>query len=198
MSHRQRARLPRIPLLLMAAVLLGLFITGGSFAFAAQLEDHDPFCASCHTQPETTYVDRSQTASAVDLASVHHQHEGTRCIDCHSGPGLTGRAQTMVQVGAVDLLAYVSRTAQQPAPLRNPIPDANCLKCHTEVTQTRSFNRHFHAFLSRWQAVDSQAASCVGCHSSHTTDGDPSVMFLEQARTTAVSQSCHDARIRGE
>jgi len=195
--RRQRAGLPRISLLLIAAILLGLFITGGSFAFAAQLEDHDPFCASCHTQPETTYVDRGQAASAVDLASVHHQHDATRCIDCHSGPGLTGRAQTIIQVGAVDLLAYVTHTAKQPAQLTIPIADANCLKCHAEVTQTRSFNRHFHAFLARWQAVDPKAATCVDCHSAHTTDGDPTATFLQQARTEAVCQSCHAVRDRG-
>lgn len=189
---RQKLIGRRVPLLLGAA-LLGLFVMGGGYAFAAHLEESDPFCSSCHTQPETTYVDRSQAAPPVDLASAHHLNEGTHCIDCHSGPGVTGRAATMVQVGAVDLIAYVTHTAKQPAPLTVPIADANCLKCHAEVPQTRNFRRHFHAFLPRWQALESQAATCVDCHSSHTTDGDPSAIFLEQSRTTAVCQSCHRA-----
>lgn len=51
----------RSPLL---AVLLGLFVLGvvfavGGFAFAASQETNDSFCASCHTQPESTFVQRS-------------------------------------------------------------------------------------------------------------------------------------------
>jgi nitrate/TMAO reductase-like tetraheme cytochrome c subunit len=53
---------------------------------------HDQFCASCHTQPESIFFQRSTGALAVDLASFHTTQK-TRCIDCHSGPGLFGRMQ---------------------------------------------------------------------------------------------------------
>jgi predicted CXXCH cytochrome family protein len=62
---------------------------------------------------------------------------------------------------------------------------------------TRDFNRHFHAFLPRWQAIDANAARCVDCHTSHTTDGDPGLTFLNQQKTTAVCSRCHQTAGRG-
>ncbi|MEJ2563466.1 MAG: hypothetical protein P8Z42_12365, partial [Anaerolineales bacterium] len=77
----------------MAGILvLGFVLAASGFAFAASKESHDPFCASCHTQPESTFFERSLDVEAVDLASFHTQ-ETTRCIDCHSGPGVLGRMQ---------------------------------------------------------------------------------------------------------
>ena len=178
----------RIPLL----VLGGLLLLGSGFLFgAAQMENRDSFCASCHSEPETTYVDRTQAAAPVDLASQHHV-KAARCIDCHSGPCVTGRIGAEMQ-GATDLVAWVTKTARQPAVLTNPIHDQNCIKCHADVPNTTDFQRHFHAFLSRWQAMDSQAATCVDCHTAHTTDGQASLTFLNEQRAVAVCQRCHAA-----
>jgi predicted CXXCH cytochrome family protein len=174
----------------LAAVLL---VAGGGFGTAAALEEHDGFCAACHSQPETAFFQRTQVG-AVDLASQHHTSWATRCIDCHSGPGLTGRISAMT-LGARDLAAFVSHTDQQPAPLTVPIGDANCLKCHADVPATRDFNRHFHAFLARWQSLDPKAAGCMDCHAAHTTDGDPGLAFLQQERTQQICDSCHRANV---
>ncbi len=176
------------------AALAGvLLFAGGGFTTAATLEERDSFCASCHSQPESTFYDRTQ-AAAVDLASKHHASWATRCIDCHAGPNLTGRVSAMT-LGARDLAAFVTHTDQQPAQLTVPISDANCLKCHADVLNTRSFNRHFHAFLARWQTLDPNAATCVSCHSSHSTDGDPTLIFLQTQRAQQVCDSCHQANI---
>src|SRR5947209_2914979 len=176
------------------AALAGLVLfAGGGFATGATLEARDSFCASCHTQPEGTYYQRTQ-ADVVDLASKHHAAWATRCIDCHSGPGLTGRVGAMA-VGARDLAAFFTHTDQQPATLTVPIGDANCLKCHAGVPDTRDFNQHFHAFLARWQARDANAGTCVSCHSAHSTAGDASQAFLDQQRTSQVCDSCHQANI---
>ncbi len=187
---RRRRRFPvRTPVLLgiLALILLApTAVMGVSF----QLEDSDSFCASCHSQPEATYYQRS-LASPVDLATVHRQKDGTRCIDCHAGSGLNGRIGAFL-VGSGDLLRWVTRTARQPAPIVYPIRDDNCLKCHAATPATQDFNRHFHAFLARWQAIDSTAAGCVDCHTAHTTDGDPTIGYLQQQRTVAVCQRCHD------
>lgn len=191
MARRYRRPRPRFrfnfawPLLLAGVALL---VSGASYVTAAHLEENDGFCASCHTEPETTFFARSQ-ASAVDLASYHHG-EGTRCIDCHAGPGFTGRVGAMT-LGAGDLLAFVTGRAQQPAPLTVPIGDANCLKCHADVPATPDFDFHFHAFLARWQARDPQAATCVSCHAGHNTAGEAGLMYLERNPTEAVCQACH-------
>jgi nitrate/TMAO reductase-like tetraheme cytochrome c subunit len=65
-------------------VALGVILAAGGFTFAASQETHDAFCASCHTQPESTFYQRSTAAQPMDLASYHTAQQ-TRCIDCHSG-----------------------------------------------------------------------------------------------------------------
>jgi predicted CXXCH cytochrome family protein len=168
---------------------LGLAVSG--MVYAAQLEGSDAFCASCHSQPESQYFDRSQASTPVDLASFHRE-KATNCIDCHSGRGVTGRIGAFM-VGGHDLIAFVTHTDTQPAPLTVPIGDSNCLKCHADVVQTRDFNRHFHAFLPQWQAQDPHAATCVSCHSAHTTAGTADLMYLVENPTTQVCQTCHQS-----
>jgi len=176
----------RMPLFALLGILV---LSGGGLTTAAHFEENDAFCASCHSEPETTFYDRTQAASAVDLASAHHA-EGTRCIDCHSGNGTMGRLNAMT-VGAGDLLAYVSGTAQQPAPLTVPIADENCLKCHADVPNTQDFQRHFHYFLSKWQELDKKAGTCVSCHAGHTTEGTAQQIFMTQTQVQPVCKACH-------
>jgi hypothetical protein len=183
-----RRRLPLIPII-GGLVLLSALLAAGGFAFAATQEQHDAFCASCHSQPESTFYQRSQGAQPVDLASAHTPKNVT-CINCHSGVGVTGRMSAEL-MGARNAALWYTGRAAQPAPLTFPIGDANCLKCHQEVTGSRSQNNHFHYFLARWQAIDPKAATCVSCHGGHTTDGTADIMFLNQATAEAVCQACH-------
>jgi len=180
-----------ILLTLGGLVLLGILLTVGGFTFAAVQEQRDPFCASCHTQPESTFFQRASAAQAVDLASAHTPKD-TRCINCHSGPGLTGRVNAEL-LGAHNALLWYTGKAVQPAKLTSPIGDENCLKCHQEVTGQRARNNHFHGFLARWQANDLRAGTCVSCHSGHATDGDSQTQFLNVARTEQVCSACHQA-----
>jgi hypothetical protein len=188
-----------IPVLIPIAVLIVLLASSG-FAFAAVQESRDIFCASCHTQPESTYYQRSldiqsQNAQPVDLASMH-QTKATRCIDCHSGAGLFGRLSAEM-LGARNAALFYSGRAVQPAKLTVPIGDNNCLKCHQVVTGQTTRDNHFHGFLSRWQAADANAAGCVSCHGGHTTDGTPDTGFMNTQTVTAVCEACH-AVLQGE
>lgn len=195
MPKKKKAQKRRLPVFMPAVLIpLGLLVllTAGGFTFAATQEQHDSFCASCHTQPESTFYQRSVDSQPVDLASAHTAKE-TRCIDCHSGAGLTGRVSAEL-MGARNASAWLTHTAVQPAPVTVPISDVNCLKCHQEVTAQRpDENNHFHVFLGRWQAVDPNAASCVSCHSGHATNGEAQIAFLNRAQTTQVCQACHQA-----
>jgi predicted CXXCH cytochrome family protein len=192
-SRRQKKRAsPRALLALLAPVLIvgaGIVAAGGAFAFGAYQEEHDPFCASCHTQPESTFFQRSTGAQAVDLASAHTVQK-IKCIDCHSGAGTLGRVAAEM-MGAHNAYLYFTGQAVQPAPLTHPIADENCLKCHTQVTTQRTQNNHFHFFLSRWQANDPNAGTCVSCHGGHSTDGSADLMYLNQQQTEQVCAACH-------
>ncbi len=193
---RPKRRWPKLVIAIIA-IIAGLgILSAASAATAMQLENHDDFCASCHSEPESTFFQRAMASQSTDLASFHTTKD-VRCIDCHSGPGLIPGRISAITLGAKDLLAWISGHATQPAVNTRPIDDANCLKCHAAVTQQRDFNNHFHAFLSRWQAVDQNAATCVSCHQSHTTTGEAQLAFLNRDDTVAVCQKCHQV-LRGE
>jgi NapC/NirT cytochrome c family, N-terminal region/Doubled CXXCH motif (Paired_CXXCH_1) len=196
-------------------VALGVILAASGFTFAASQETHDAFCASCHTQPESTFFQRSTAAQAVDLASYHTAQQ-TRCIDCHSGQGIIGRMQAEV-LGARNALAWYTHTAVQPAPLNFPISDANCLKCHQDVTQQgynpktqmtvpgafggregEGRNNHWHVFLARWQAASSSAGTCTSCHNGHSTQGNPQNGFMIDQTVRDQCDACHQVLRRGE
>jgi predicted CXXCH cytochrome family protein len=193
---------------IIACVIGATFVIIGSFFVATRLEENDAFCASCHSQPETEYFQRTRT-NAVDLASAHANanayapmsdsgvqgggappNKRARCIDCHSGPGVLGRVQS-VGLGARDVLVWVSGQAEQPAAAQHPIQDANCLKCHIEITTKQGFDNHLHRHLARWQTQDADAAMCATCHSSHSTDGNSTIGFLNQQRALNQCAACH-------
>jgi nitrate/TMAO reductase-like tetraheme cytochrome c subunit len=194
--------------ILAGAIALGVVLATAGFAFAAVNETHDSFCASCHTQPESTFYQRSTDAQAVDLASFHTPQK-TRCIDCHSGVGITGRMQAEL-LGAHNALAWYTHTAVQPAKQTVPISDANCLKCHQDVTQRgyvpknpmnlgggggeEAGTNHWHEFLSQWQAISSTAGTCTSCHSGHSTDGSAQTGFENLQTTRDVCNACHQMR----
>ncbi len=208
--------LPWVAALIVVGGLAAVLMVGG-FAFAASQESHDPFCASCHTQPETSYYGRSTAGQAVDMASFH-QPQKVHCIDCHSGKGLTGRISAEL-LGARNALKWYTGTAVQPAVLKYPIGDANCLKCHQDVTQ-RGFTakeqitlpirmgeegeeeghvNHWHEFLARWQTASATAGSCVSCHPGHTTEGTAQAGFMVSATVQNTCDSCHQVlRREGE
>jgi len=171
---------------ILCLVLFGLVIP----MTAMQFENHNSFCASCHTEGEQTFYDRSTASDPVDLASIHDIKGQARCIDCHTGPGIIGRYGGLM-AGSTDLINFFSGHYPQPAALEEPYPDANCLKCHADIFQKQEFNNHFHVFLPRWQAVDKNAATCVSCHLSHDITGDAKIGFLNEQTTTAICQKCH-------
>jgi hypothetical protein len=183
------------------AVFALFLIVGGSFVVVARTEENDAFCASCHTEPEVTYFARAQAVNATDLASAHamlarggdgDHPAAARCIDCHSAPGLMGRV-TAMSLGVRDAIKWFTSAAVQPAVQTTPIGDANCLKCHADAPNDGRFDMHSHRHLARWQQADRNAATCVTCHTSHTTDGNATLGFLQQQRTLAECDRCHVA-----
>jgi len=164
----------------------------GTIFTGTQLENRDSFCASCHTQNEDMYYQRTlSTKTSTDLATFHAAKE-TRCIDCHTDRGITGRMGGLM-AGVSDLYSfYIVRKYPQPAVQDKPIGDGNCLKCHDAVLQKQEFNNHFHVFLPRWQAADSKnAATCVSCHNSHGANGDVAIKYLNEKDTVLICQKCH-------
>lgn len=180
-----------------AALLLGV----GGFSFVAAQEEQDNFCASCHTEPESTYYDRAVAAEKVDLATAHKLDKEIRCIDCHSGIGLVGRVEAQL-MGARNAVMWYTGSATQPAPLTIPIGDDHCVKCHADVT-TKEFDLaersklfgprgHYHSYLDEWQAADPQAtANCTTCHSGHELGANARSTWIVPVSVQNVCESCH-------
>lgn len=176
---------------IIAVPVLFFLLAGGGVAYALRLEESDGFCASCHTEPEVTYVRQASAQPPTTLAAFHTQskRQSVMCIECHSGGGPFGRAQGLTQ-GTQDLVAYMTNHYQAPAVTTSPLGDDACLKCHADVPQRGDFNNHFHRFLAQWQNLDPQAAHCVTCHTAHTTTADAQA-FLQTQTVTAVCDNCH-------
>jgi predicted CXXCH cytochrome family protein len=184
----------------VSGAIVGLAAVGAVLFAATKLEENDAFCASCHTEPETTYVARSVEArfgKPVDLASAHAAvPEAVRCIDCHSDEGARGRLGALM-LGAEDAARWVSGMARQPGITTAPLSDGHCLKCHAPVLTNESFDGHYHRLMPRWRVVAAEQgtpyAGCVGCHSSHTTDGSAQAEYVRQQRAQQVCDQCHRA-----
>src|SRR4051812_33466668 len=102
-------------------VIVGVALFLGGTGAGLALEESDSFCASCHTEPETTYVRQAQvpTGPASDtLAAFHHRldsglltgatgasAEPMKCISCHGGVGPAARLKTLFELGVGDGLA---------------------------------------------------------------------------------------------
>jgi predicted CXXCH cytochrome family protein len=192
-AKKKKTTIPLIVFILAGAALV-LGITG--FSVGASLEEHDSFCASCHTLPETTFYGRATAKTPVDLASFHTTKAG-KCIDCHSGDGVTGRISAEIG-GAFNAMHYYTHTYAPPGKLFAPFNDSDCLKCHaTVVNQQAAQNNHFHVFLTRWQATDPNAGRCTNCHPAHTNDSPADNGFMNDQRTQQVCDACHQVLGRG-
>jgi hypothetical protein len=156
-----------------------------------KVEEQDAFCASCHTEPETAYVQRAQT-TPVDLASYHADKE-VRCILCHSGPGLAGRLSAL-PTAAWDAARFMVGVYHQPARLSAPLPDSSCLQCHGEAVEERGFANHFHSELLADKEPISVA--CAGCHSSHVVASEVEP-FLTRVTLEGQCNACHQERGEG-
>ena len=144
-----------------------------------------PACVKCHVtgyEKDGGFIDNELTPEMA----------GVQCEVCH-GPG-SDHVEIWEEVYPKKTL-----TPEQQGRAQLPIPNVdNCLKCHQQVTQQLDFNNHFHVFLSRWQARDTNAATCVSCHQSHQTNGETQLAFLNRDHTVSVCQSCHRALGEGE
>lgn len=194
---------------------IGCLFIGGGFIFliaslgtvatAVHLENDDEFCASCHTEPESSFVARSQATEPTDLASAHAMYEdAVRCIDCHSGAGAKGRIEALQQ-GAGDLFAYLIDDYHEPAVIENPLGDEPCFKCHIQPSrdnpidindnpQLIASNSHYHQveYTEAWLVKDSNlAGTCGTCHSAHNENTLPALGFRHMPSVNAACDACH-------
>lgn len=200
-----------VPTAILATVL-GLAALAGGVTVAGELEKSNAFCASCHTEPETTYLMRfgdSLNGTALDLASFHFARvksalsppaPNIRCIDCHAGEGVVGRS-TVLSLAAYDALKYYTGTARQPAKTVFPVQNEACMKCHAQqVTKFADqpqvpfiIDNHFHY---KYFQPGAPSVSCVACHVTHRVGSELNQYQFNKV-TIPVCEACHQYEGRG-
>ncbi|HVO42281.1 MAG TPA: NapC/NirT family cytochrome c [Aggregatilineales bacterium] len=159
MSSRRR----RWPVVLAVGFIALIGFGGGGFLGASALEEHDTFCISCHTVPETTYYNHAYialdnpSAQVPDLATQHYllfhnKNENFACIDCHRGDSSLGQRVATLALGARDAGIYaVGR--EDPTTGKSNIseawlPNSACISCHTDTLLTlKGLANHYHTHL---------------------------------------------------
>lgn len=192
---------PKFALIVLATLAL---LAASGLTAAVELETRDAFCASCHTEPESTYYARSLELPA-DLASTHAFIDSgrVRCIDCHSGEGALGRARSLSQ-GAWDLIHYLSGRYAQPAVSTNPVGDPGCVKCHLPRLAANALfvegmiasRSHYHLeeYLQEWMLRRPQLeGSCAFCHVAHSEGASAGDHFSLPADIENGCDTCHSA-----
>ncbi len=195
-AGRRRARLRPLPWVVGAALLAAPM----GWVASDRMERHNDFCNSCHLSPEVPLhrdirVDFDSDPPPT-LAAAHaragagpaHGRRPFRCIDCHGGSGLVGRARVKV-LAAEDAFWYVVGRFEEPRRMSVPLRDADCRKCHASYRPASSSGANaFHALAVHNADLP---VRCVACHSAHERGGNPSAWFLRAAEVRAQCARCH-------
>ncbi|MCC6643055.1 MAG: cytochrome c3 family protein [Deltaproteobacteria bacterium] len=181
----------------LAAVLLA----PAGWLVTDRLESRNDFCNACHIEPGRPLHERIRhdfdARPPADLAAAH-AHAGNRerddgafrCIDCHGGVGLVGRARVKV-LAAKDAFWWAAGRFEEPREMRWPLRDEDCTKCHGSFSAPAADAggaAPFHAIPIH--NVDFEVR-CVACHAAHETGVDPQAHFMDASRLRPLCARCH-------
>jgi len=166
-----------------------------------RLEQNNDFCNSCHLAsgvPLHRELRRDFDAERpASLAGLHgaagndaRADAAFRCIDCHGGHSLVGRARVKV-LAAKDAFWYAVGRFDEPDGMRWPLWDEDCAKCHAEFDERPAAawqSPRFHELAVH--NVD-LGVDCVACHLAHEPGGNPQAFFLHAEPVRAECARCH-------
>ncbi len=188
-----------------AAALLAVAFGAAFLVSASAAEEHDAFCASCHTVPEQTYVDRARQASGgsqpyLDLASAHYGLSavaggGFRCIACHRGDSTLPNRLATLTLGARDTFIFVAGHADpaiEKAHANAPeLLNAACVQCHARALLVAGFENHFHNKLPATYALWKAGGELT--FPANTSRANSGTLTLYS--TSVVCTDCHRAHV---
>jgi hypothetical protein len=168
------------------------------------LEQDNDFCNACHLEPGVPlHIDIRRDFDGRPAATLAGLHGGAshptragdasvfRCIDCHGGVGLMGKARTKV-LAAKDGFWWLVGHFEEPTEMAWPLLDEDCRQCHVDFSEAeaRSLdpNPPFHALSVHNVAL---GMSCVECHLSHEPGGLEDLYYLQPAQVRGRCGECH-------
>ncbi len=177
--------------MLLAVTGIGLAGVPVAWSISDRLEADNRFCVSCHVTPTEPLhqrkLDELFSAPPVSLVAAHGAAQRDfRCIDCHGGASLEGRARVK-GVSLVDTLRYLAGRFDEPERMRHPLWDEDCAQCHERYQPAR--DDAFHAIAAHnadfpW--------SCVECHAAHPATRAPELDFVARERVLPICRTCHE------
>jgi predicted CXXCH cytochrome family protein len=165
------------------------------------LERDDDFCNACHLEPgvplhidiRRDYDQRpAGNLAALHAAAPHSRGPSAfRCIDCHGGVGLLGKARTKV-LAAKDAFWWAVGRFDEPTEMGWPLWDEDCRQCHEDfrdaAARAADPNPPFHALSVHNVAL---GTSCVECHQVHATGGNEDLYYLQPTQVRRLCAKCH-------
>jgi len=182
--------------LAVAAVPLGWYASD-------RVEENDAFCTSCHLPSGATLHEENARDFAaqptVSLAAAHAvagneaRLDGAfRCIDCHGGTGLAGRARVKL-LSLRDAAIYLMGDFDEPHGMTWPLREEDCRSCHLEFAREGVASEAWEAAPFHSLAVHNRelGVNCVECHGAHERGGLSDRNFLHPEPVRAQCARCH-------
>jgi hypothetical protein len=172
------------------------------------LERDNDFCNACHlSEAVPLHIEQRRDFDRrppETLAALHATREvaarpsdpAFRCIDCHGGVGLLGRARVKT-LAAKDAFWWMVGRYDEPEGMRWPLWDADCRKCHARLGRASQGpgDPAFHDLSVHNVRL---GVGCVECHLSHQRGGSPEADFLHVATVRRQCARCHPQFEEGE
>lgn len=183
-------------------VLAGIVLAPAGWMVSDRLEQENDFCNACHLPggaPLHEEIRSEFDATPAANLSAAHARAGNearadgafRCIDCHGGASLVGRARVKL-LAAKDAFWWAVGDFEEPSGMRWPLWDEDCTKCHTAfeaVREAAGGAEPFHALAVH--NTGDFAVRCVACHASHERGGSPDTYFLDAVVLRPQCARCH-------
>lgn len=199
-NHRSRGRATGSAIWLLLATTLVFLVVPAAWWTTDLLEADDDFCNSCHLSDGTplhTEIRKdfdgrppaSLAARHADLALPERPDSPKiRCIDCHGGVGLIGRARVKL-LSVKDSLLYIAGQFEEPETMTSPLWDNDCRQCHEKFPEKeRGFDGE--AFHNKPLHNLDLGVDCVECHTAHDV-GRADLWFLESDHIRMRCAQCH-------
>lgn len=166
-----------------------------------RLERDNDFCNACHLAPGEPLHQSVRRdfdgLPAVSLAGVHGaarlEREGGRafrCIDCHGGVSLAGRARVKLLAG-LDAFHYLTGRFEEPRGMAWPLWDEDCRQCHARFDEAPTEVWRAPRFHQLAVHNVELGVGCVECHLVHEREGQPEHHFLRADRVRTRCALCH-------
>jgi len=177
------------------AVALALVGIPLGWGVSDRLERDNDFCNACHLAPDLPlHVELRgdfDARPAASLAAAHGRERDFRCIDCHGGTRLVGRARVKL-LAAKDAFWYVAGHFEEPDGMRWPLWDEDCLKCHGSFEERSDAAEwgtpRFHELSVHNVEL---GVACVSCHLVHDPGGRDDTHFIHAEPVRAECARCH-------